>query len=130
MNDHYKPEGYNSLSPYIIVNGAQKLIDLLKKLFDATEMRHYDTPDGAIMHAELKIDDSILMIADATDQYPPNQSLIHIYVPDVDKVFNKAVDLGFESVDPPKQKEGDPDRRGSFKNLSGNIWSVATQLDN
>lgn len=129
MNDHYKPTGYNSLSPYIIINGAQKQIELLKELFDAKEMRCYDTPDGTVLHAELKIDDTILMIADATDKYPPNQSLIHIYVPDVDEVFNKAIDLGFESVDSPKQKEGDPDRRGSFKDLAGNIWSVATQLE-
>lgn len=129
MSNQYKPIGYNSLSPYIIINNAQRLINLLKELFDAEEMRHYDMPDGTIMHAEIQIDDSILMIADASEQFPANENLIHIYVPDVDEIFDKAVSIGFEAVESPKEREGDPDRRGSFKDFSGNTWSVATQLE-
>ncbi len=121
MNKQFKPAGYNSVSPYFIVNGAQKMIDILKQIFDAKELRRYDMPDGTIMHVEVQIDDSVIMIGDSSDQFPPNQHLIHVYVPEVDKTFEKAISTGCESVGPPKQRDGDPDRRGSFKDFSGNI---------
>ena len=128
MNNEFKPTGYNSLSPYFIVDGAQILIDLLSQIFNAIEKRRFDLPDGKIMHAEIQIDDSIIMLADSSTQYPANNLLLHVYVANVDDVFNKAIRLGCESVEPPKQKEGDPDRRGSFKDFANNIWSVGTQL--
>lgn len=71
MNKPFKPAGYNSVSPYFIVNGAQRLIDLLKKIFDATELRRYDMRDGSIIHAEIQLDDSVIMPGDASDKYPP-----------------------------------------------------------
>ncbi|HEV7780392.1 MAG TPA: VOC family protein [Chitinophagaceae bacterium] len=128
MPASYKPGGYNSVSPYLIVNGAQKMIDLLKQVFDAKELRRYDRPDGTIMHAEVQLDDSVIMIADATDQYPPNQHLLHIYVADVDQTFQRAIKAGCIAEESPKQREGDPDRRGSFKDFSGNSWAIGTQL--
>ncbi len=127
MDKKFKPDGYNSVSPYFIVHGAQKLVDLLKQLFNAIELRRYDMPDGTIMHIEMQIDDSVVMIGDSSEQFPANEHLIHIYVPNVDDTFNKAINLGCVSVEPPKQGDGDPDRRGTFKDFAGNIWSVATQ---
>lgn len=127
MQPPFKPSGYNSLSPYIIASDAQRLIDLLATIFNATVTRRYDLPDGKIMHAEVRIDDSILMIADSNEQYPPNQSVLHVYVEDADAMFSKAIAAGCESLDPVSQKEGDPDRRGTFKDFSGNMWSVSTQ---
>jgi len=59
-----KPDGYTSVSVYLVVDGAQRVIDLLKKTFDATELRRYDMPDGTIMHAEVRIDDTVVMIAE------------------------------------------------------------------
>ncbi|MBC7874836.1 MAG: VOC family protein [Ferruginibacter sp.] len=128
MSRPYKPIGYNSVSPYLIVNGAQKMIDLLKAVFNAEELRRFDRPDGTIMHAEIKVDDSVLMVGDASDAYPPNQHLLHIYVPDVDETFSKAISLGCVTEEAPQQREGDPDRRGSFKDFSGNSWAIGTQL--
>jgi len=64
MDKQFKPTGYNSVSPYFIVNGGQKFISLIKKIFDAEELRRYDMPDGSIMHAEIQIDDSVIMIGD------------------------------------------------------------------
>jgi uncharacterized glyoxalase superfamily protein PhnB len=128
MHNEYKPVGYNSVSPYFIIEGAQKLIDLLKSIFGAKELRRYDQEDGSIMHAEIQIDDSVIMMGDASDQFPPNQLLIHIYVRDVDETFTKAISLGCVEVEKPKQQSNDPDRRGSFKDFGGNIWSIATQL--
>jgi len=124
----FKPENYNALSPYLIVDGAQRLIDLLAIVFDAEVTRRYDKPDGKIMHAEVRIDDSILMLADSTDQYPPSQAVLHVYVPDAGAVYDKAIEAGCASFQEPKTQEGDPDLRGTFIDFAGNMWSVGTQL--
>jgi uncharacterized glyoxalase superfamily protein PhnB len=128
MNKTFKPAGYNSVSPYFIVNGAQRLVDLLKNVFNATELRRYDMPDGTIMHAEVQIDDSVIMLGDSSDKYPPIQNVIHVYVPNVDKTFEKAIEAGCEIIERPKQQENDPDRRGTFNDFAGNMWSIGTQL--
>lgn len=129
MFKNFKPEGYNSASPYFIVNGAQKLIDLLKVIFDAKELRKYDMPNGKIMHAEIQIDDSVIMFADSSEKYPPIQLVMHVYVSNVDEIFNKAIEAGCEVIEQPKENEDDPDRRATFKDFAGNMWSVGTQLN-
>jgi PhnB protein len=129
MEKHFKPKGYNSVSSYFIVNGAQKFIDLMKDIFNATELRRYDHPDGTIMHAEMQIDDSVIMLGDASEKFPPVPSVMHVYVPNVDAVFHRAIDAGCEIIEKPKEREGDPDRRATFKDFAGNVWSVGTQLD-
>ncbi len=127
MNAEFKPKGYNSLSPYIISSNAQKLIELLIVLFDAKVTRRYNLPDEKIMHAEVQIDDSILMIADSNEKYPPNQSILHVYVDDAALTFEKAIGAGCTILEPVTQKEGDPDKRGTFTDFDGNMWSVSTQ---
>ena len=129
MNKEFKPKGYNSVSPYFVVNGAQKLIEILKQIFDVKELRRYDKPDGTIMHAEIQIDDSVIMLGDSSDQYPPNNHLVHVYVPDVNKTFNKAISIGCEVIEQPVHREGDPDKRGSFKDFAGNTWAIGTQSE-
>lgn len=128
MDPQFKPKGYNSVSPYFIVNGAQKLIDLVKIIFNAKELRRYDMEDGSIMHAEVQIDDSVIMLGDASDKFPPVPLVMHVYVSNVDEVFKKAIDAGCEPIEQPKERDGDPDRRGTFKDFGGNMWSVGTQL--
>lgn len=128
MNADFKPANYNSVSPYFIVNGGQKFIDLMKAIFKVKELRRYDMPDGTIMHAELQIDDSVIMLGDSSDKFPPVPLVMHVYVPNVDEVFKKAIDAGCEIVEKPKEREGDPDRRATFKDFAGNMWSVGTQL--
>jgi PhnB protein len=129
MKKSFKPEGYNSLSPYFVIEGAESFVDFLKTLFRAEVTRRYDMPDGSIMHLELRIDDSILMIGEASDQFPATTHLMHLYTHDVDTLYARALELGCEPIAPPGRKEGEPDRRGTFKDDFGNIWSVATQLD-
>ena len=128
MHKDFKPANYNSVSPYFIVDEAQKFIELMKELFGAQELRRYDSPDGKIMHAEIQIDDSVVMLGDASDRFPAIQIVMHVYVPNVDETFDKAVKAGCEIIEPPKQQEGDPDRRATFKDFAGNMWSVGTQL--
>jgi uncharacterized glyoxalase superfamily protein PhnB len=128
MNSDFKPTGYNSVSPYFIVKGAQKFIDLMKQIFDAKELRRYDRPDGTIMHAEIQIDDSVIMLGDSSDKFPPVPLVMHVYVPDVDKTFVKAINAGCKIVERPKERDGDPDRRATFKDFAGNMWSVGVQI--
>jgi len=105
------------------------MVRLLTDLFNAKVLRKYDKPDGKIMHIEIQIDDSVIMLADSTPQYPANKYWMHVYVSNVDESFRKAIELGCESVEEPQIKENDPDKRGTFKDFEGNMWSVATQLN-
>ena len=129
MKRDYKPKAYNSLSPYFIVNDCRKMIDLLKGIFDAKELRKYENADGTIMHMELQIDDSVIMLSEASERYPANQFLIHVYVPDVRATFKRAIDLGCQAIEEPVNKPGDPDMRGTFKDYQGNMWAVGTQVE-
>lgn len=129
MKKPFKPENYNSVSPYFVVDDCRKMIALLKDIFDAEELRKYENTDGSIMHAELRIDDSVIMLADSSETYPANNLLIHVYVQDVHKVFRKAVELNCEIVEEPVNKPGDPDVRGTFKDFQGNMWAVGMQVN-
>lgn len=124
----FKPAGYNSLSPYFIVKDAPKFVQLLTDLFDAIELRRYEMPDGRIMHLEMKLDDSVVMISEATAEYPANEFLLHFYVKDARAIYKKALDLGCEGLQEPVQKN-DPDLRGMFRDFSGNVWSIGTQME-
>lgn len=124
----FKPKGYNSLSPYIMVEGAQEFLDFTKAVFNAEELRKFEREDGSIMHLEIKIDDTVIMVSDATEEYPGNAVILHVYVPDVMATFQKAIDYGCMSLEEPVNKDGDPDKRGSFLDFAGNYWSVSTQV--
>ncbi len=124
----WKPRSYSSVSPYLVVAGAQKVIDFAKAVFGATELRRYDMPDGSIMHAEIRIDDTVIMLGDGGAAFPPVASMIHVYVADVDRVYQRALEAGATVVEAPKAREGDPDKRGSVKDPCGNTWAIATQL--
>ena len=91
------------------------------------ELRRYDMPDGTIMHAEIQIDDSVIMLGNSSDKYPPVPLVMHVYVPNVDDTFDKAIKAGCEIIEKPKERAEDPDRRATFKDFAGNMWSVDTQ---
>lgn len=128
MNGQYKPQGYASVSVYIMANNAQRVIDFLKKTFDAQEKRRTDMPDGSIMHAEVQVDDTVVMIADASNQFPAFPVWLHVYVPDVDATYRRALEAGGVSVQEPSQTKDEPDRRGGVKDPAGNTWWIATQV--
>ena len=127
MSHSYKPENYNSLSPYIIADDAKKLVAQLKTIFNAEEFRRFEREDGTIIHIELKLDDTIIMISNSTDAYPANKTMLHFYVPDVFATYERALQNECEPIEPPKNREGDPDTRGSFYDVAGNYWAVSTQ---
>jgi len=123
-----KPKDYSTISPYLIVNQAEDVLDFIKKVFGATELRRYTNPDGSLMHIELRIEDSVIMLGEAGQQWPAFPSMLHVYVDNVEAVYRQALAAGAQPVQEPQQQEGDPDKRGSFKDPSGNIWWVASEV--
>ena len=126
---NFKPENYNSLSPYLLADNVQKLVDLLKIIFNAVELRKYTDENGRIRHIELKIDDTILMLAESLESYPANKTMLHVFVPDVFKTFDIAIQNGCEIIEKPIQKPEDSDIRGGFLDFAGNSWFVASSAN-
>jgi PhnB protein len=126
MRDEWKPTGYTSVSPYLITENAQAVIDFLEATFAASVVRRFDHPDGSIMHAEVRIDDTVVMLGQAGENWPAAPSHLHVYVPEVDTVYAAALDGGGQPVEAPVKK-GDADRRGGVKDPGGNTWWIATQ---
>ena len=123
----FKPDGYPAVSPYLLVPRAQPVIDFARTVFGATELRRHEMPDGSVMHAEIRIGDSVVMLGEAGGQWPAIPTFLHVYVDDVDAVYRRALDAGGVSVQAPAQK-GDPDKRGGVQDPGGNTWWIATQV--
>jgi PhnB protein len=122
----HKPDGYTSVAPYLVVGGAAGTIDFLKQVFGAVELRRFPSESGGIRHAEVRIDDTVVMLADGVEGWPPVPSHVHVYVADVDDSYRRALAAGAESVQEPMQK-GDEDRRGGVKDPGGTTWWIATR---
>jgi PhnB protein len=130
------PEGYHSVTPYLIVKGAAKAIEFYKQAFGATELGRMTAPDGKIGHAEIQIGDSRVMLA---DEFPEMDSrgpeslgstpvMIHLYVEDVDAVAKQATAAGARELRPVKdQFYGD--RSGMFADPFGHQWNIATHVE-
>jgi PhnB protein len=83
------PEGYHTVTPYLVVQGVPKLIDFLKQAFDAQEIRRMPRPDGTIMHAEVRIGDSAVMMAEAMGGFKPMPGSRYLYVDDTDATYQR-----------------------------------------
>lgn len=123
----YKPESYSSVSPYLIVDGASGTIDFLRNAFDAVELRRFADASGQIVHAEVRIEDTVVMIADGVEAWPPVPAHVHVYVSDVDATYRRALEAGATSVQEPVKKE-DEDKRGGVKDAGGTTWWIATRV--
>jgi PhnB protein len=123
----YKPDGYNDLSPYLVVDDARDSIAFLVRVFDATRLRTIEGADGRLAHGEVRIGDSVVMLADALEGWPAVPAHVHIYVPDVDAAWRRAMDAGATAVQAPMQKD-DPDRRGGFRDAGGTTWWISQQM--
>ncbi|MGP4076930.1 VOC family protein [Halobacillus sp. K22] len=124
----YKPQGYSSVSPYLMTDDAHALIHFLKEAFAGKELRRYERDDGSIMHAEVKLDDSVIMIGQSAEGWPGYKAHIHLYVPDSLATYRQALEAGGQSVQEPGNKEDDPDRRGGVSDPAGNTWWISTQM--
>lgn len=128
------PDGYHSVTPYLIVRGAAQAIEFYKKSFGATELMRFPGPNGTIAHAEIKIGDSPVMLADEGPEHKSPQSAgessvgLMIYVPDVDKVFNQAVAAGAKSTRA-VQDQFYGDRSGNLTDPFGHKWTISTHKE-
>jgi PhnB protein len=121
------PQGYGTVTPFLRVADAAKLIDFLKQAFAAEVTFRMDGPDGSVMHAEVKIGDSMVMIGQA----PAGQemrAMLNLYVPDTDALYNSAMAAGATSIrEPANQFYGD--RSGGVRDVCGNEWWMATHIE-
>ena len=124
----HKPDGYQSVIPYLHVNGAAKLIAFMKEVFDAQEIAVYARPDGTVGHAALRIGDSVVELADVSAEWPAMPCAIQVYVPDADAAYHRALKAGASSlIAPADQFYGD--RTASVRDSCGNNWYIATQKE-
>ena len=123
----HKPSGYTTVAPYLIVEGASRTIDFLVRVFNAVEIRRFPDSAGMLVHAEVRIDDTIVMLADGAPDWPPVACHVHVYVPDVDVTYRRALEAGATSVQVPVKKD-DADKRGGVKDAGGTTWWIATKI--
>ena len=122
------PHGYHCVTPYLAVQGALRLIDFVKQAFDAQEIEHMNRPDGTIAHAEVRIGDSMVMIADAAPPWKPMPTGLYLYVNDTDATYQRAMQAGATSLmEPADQFYGD--RNAGVEDPCGNYWWIATHKE-
>lgn len=130
------PDGYHTATPYLIIKGAAEAIDFYKRVFDATELMRIPGPGGVLMHAEIKVGDSILMLA---DEFPQMDALspksiggspvgLMLYLPNVDEVFRRAIIAGAKELRP-LQNQFYGDRSGTVEDPFGHKWTISTHIE-
>jgi uncharacterized glyoxalase superfamily protein PhnB len=122
------PEGHHTVTPYLLVRGAAQLIDFMKQAFGAEEIQRQTLPDGSIMHAEVRLGDSRVMLADAGGQLEPMPAMLHLYVEDTDTLYRRALQAGATSLREPVN-EFYGDRMSGVKDAFGNQWWIATHIE-
>ncbi len=123
------PDGYHTVTPYLTVRGAAKVIDFLAQAFGAERPTEtIKRPDGSIMHAQVKIGDSRVMIAEENEMAKAAPATLYLYVPNVDSAYQQAIKAGGKSImEPMDMFYGD--RSGGVKDPSGNSWFLATHKE-
>jgi len=130
------PEGYRTVTPYLIIRDAARAIEFYVKAFGAKEVMRMPLPDGKLAHAEIQSGDSMIMMADENPEWGARspQALngtpvgVFLYVPDVDATFQRAVDAGATPTMPPADMFWG-DRYGKLKDPFGHEWSVGTHVE-
>jgi uncharacterized glyoxalase superfamily protein PhnB len=120
------PEGYQTVMPYLIVKNAAAFIEFTQKVFNAQLLGEHMSGETAIMHAEIKIGNSVIMFADSTERYPPMPAGLFICVEDADKTYKSALDNGAIAVtELADQSYG---RSGGVKDIFGNVWWITSLI--
>jgi uncharacterized glyoxalase superfamily protein PhnB len=122
------PDGFHSVTPYLLVPGVARLIDFLKEAFGATETHRSVGPDGHVMHAQVRIGDSVVMMGEPRGDWQPIPGSLYLYVHDTDATYRRALAAGGTSLmEPADQFYGD--RNAGVKDPSGNSWWIATHIE-
>jgi len=122
------PDGYHSVTPYLVVQGVDKLIDFLKKTFDAKEKLRHQRPDGTTAHAEVTIGDSVIMMGDASEQWKAMAAGLYVYVNDVDTTYKRALQAGAKSISEPTDHIYG-DRGAGVVDPFGITWWIGTHKE-
>jgi PhnB protein len=128
------PAGYHSVTPYLVVRDAARAIDFYQRAFGATELFRLSMPDGKIAHAEIKIGDSQVMLADESKEFPAPQTLggtavsLMVYVPDVNRIFAQALAAG-ATQQRPLADQFYGDRTGMLLDPFGHMWTISTHTE-
>ena len=125
MSEPYVPDGYTQVTPFLTVSGAQSLLDFVVQVFEAKIVDRTERSDGKLAHATVRVGDSSIEIAEATEQYGPLPGAIHIYVPNVDETHRRAVENGAEVLHGPMEMDYG-ERASAVKDAAGNHWYIAT----
>src|SRR5688572_5398835 len=119
------PEGYHTITPYLLVKGVARLLDYLEAAFGAEILSRMPAPDGSVMHAEVQIGDSKMMLGEATEKWEPRPGGFYMYVEDVDASYRRALDAGgISKREPTTEFYGD--RSCGVEDPSGNQWWIST----
>jgi PhnB protein len=122
------PDGYHTVTPYLVVRDVPRLIEFVQQAFGATELMRHLRPDGSVMHAEVQIGDSRVMMGEAPPSSPPMPGCIHLYVVDMDALYHLALQAGATSLrEPTDQFYGD--RMAGVQDPAGNQWWIATHVE-
>lgn len=122
------PEGFHTVTPYISVKNLTDEFRFLENAFNARVIRQTKGPDGLIRHAEVRIGDSMIMFAEACEEWPATPVALYLYLPDVDTVYQQAIKAGATSImEPADQFYGD--RNGGVKDPAGNTWWLGTHIE-
>lgn len=128
MSVHHVPAGHNAVSPYVVTKNADEVIRLLCEAFQGQQLHRSTRPDGSVMHAEVRIADSVVMLGEASGELPPLPCMVHVYVPDCDATYARALALGATSLRAPAtQPYGD--RSAGVIDAGGNQWWIATHVE-
>ncbi|MFQ6013315.1 MAG: VOC family protein [Thermoplasmata archaeon] len=122
------PEGYHAVTPYLVVQGVAQLIDFMKTTFHAEEKERHSRPDGTVLHAEVRVGDSVVMMGEPTERTELQPAHLYMYVNDTDATYRRALEAGAESLrEPGDQFYGD--RTAGVKDTFGNVWWIATHVE-
>lgn len=122
------PDGYHTVTPYLVVPDVAALIAFVEQTFDGEEIRRMARPDGSVMHAEMCIGDSVVMMGEASDRYKSMPAMLHLYVEDADAAYGRALQAGATSLRAP-QNEFYGDRMAGVQDAQGNQWWIATHVE-
>lgn len=126
MTSH-QPARYPTVSAYIMADGADRVITFATKVLGGEMIMRIPWEDGSLMHGSLRIGDSVVMISDASTDFPAFPIWLHGYDPVVDTTYRLALQNGGTSVQEPSE-QGDGDRRGGVKDPAGNTWWISTHV--
>jgi PhnB protein len=123
------PDGFHTVTPYLLVPNVPRLLDYLIKAFDAKVLHRMDRADGSTAHAQVRIGDSAVMMGEPMGEMPPMPASIYLYVTDCDAVYQRAMKAGAESYMPPMTMHFSGQRYGGVKDPAGNLWWIATNVE-